>query len=151
MPLVPWRGWLWPWEEFERWFEEFEERWPEFKTAEFIPPVDIYEKGDNLVVETQIVGIEPEKVDISIEDNTLIIKGKSEKKSEVEDKDYYRKEVRYGSFYRAVSLPTSVIGDKAEATYEDGILKITIPKAAKAKEKKIKVKVKKGKTKGEKK
>jgi HSP20 family protein len=145
MPLVPWRPWLWPWEEVEKWFEEFKEIWPEIKSAEFIPPVDIYEKGDNLVVETQIAGIEPENVEISVEDNTLIIKGKSERKSEVEDEDYYRKEVRYGSFYRAISLPTPVIGDKAEATYEDGILTITIPKAAKAKEKKIKVKVKKSK------
>jgi HSP20 family protein len=146
MALIPWRpGWLWrPWED---WWEDvdkwFEEKWPEIKTAEFMPPVDIYEKGNNLIVETPIAGIEPEKVDISIEDNTLILKGRSEKKSEVEEKDYYRKEVRYGSFYRAVSLPTKVIGDKAEASYEDGLLRITIPKAAEAKEKKIQIKVKK--------
>jgi len=146
MALIPWRpGWLWrPWED---WWEDvdkwFEEKWPEIKTAEFMPPVDIYEKDNNLIVETPITGIEPEKVDISIEDNTLILKGKSEKKSEVEEKDYYRKEVRYGSFYRAVSLPTKVIGDKAEASYENGLLRITIPKAAEAKEKKIQIKVKK--------
>ncbi|MFN3301492.1 MAG: Hsp20/alpha crystallin family protein [Patescibacteria group bacterium] len=148
MPLIPWRPWLWrPWEEFEKELEDwFEERWPEIKQAEFMPPVDIYEKGNNIIVETQISGIEPEKVDISVEDNTLILKGKSEKKSEVEEKNYYRKEVRYGSFYRALSLPTKVIGEKAEATYENGILKIVIPKAAEVKAKKIKVKVKKSKS-----
>lgn len=139
MPLIPWRPWLWrPWEELEKWFEE---EWPEIKSAEFIPPVDIYEKGNNLIVETPITGIEPEKVDISVEDNTLILKGKSEKKSEVEDKNYYRKEVRYGSFYRAVTLPTKVVGEKATATYEDGLLRITIPKAVPTKAKKLKVKV----------
>jgi HSP20 family protein len=146
MALIPWRpGWLWrPWEEWwdelDRWFEE---RFPEIKTAEFIPPVDIYEKDDNIVVETLITGIEPEDVEISVEDNTLILKGKSEKKTEVEEEDYYRREIRYGSFYREVTLPAKVIGEKAEATYEDGLLTITIPKAAEAEEKKVKIKVKK--------
>jgi HSP20 family protein len=145
MALIPWRpGWLFrpweDWEDIERWFEE---RWPELKTAEFVPPVDIYEKGNNVIVETPITGIEPDKVDVSVEDNTLILKGRSEKRSEVEEKDYYRKEVRYGSFYREVSLPTKVIGDRAEATYEDGLLRIVIPKAEEAKERKVKIKIKK--------
>lgn len=140
MTLIPWRPWLWrPWEELEDWFEE---KWPEIKTAEFMPPVDVYEKGNNIVVETSITGIEPEKIDISVENNVLTLKGKSEKKSEVEEKNYYRKEVRYGSFYRVVNLPAKVIGDKAEASYEDGLLKVVIPKATPAKEKKIKIKVK---------
>lgn len=139
MALIPWRPWLWrDWEEFEDWFE----KWPEMKLARFTPAVDIYEKGNNVIVETPITGIEPEKVDVTVENNTLILKGKSEKKSEVDEKDYYRKEIRYGSFYRAVTLPTKVIGDKAEATYEDGLLRVTIPKAAEVKEKKIKIKVK---------
>lgn len=144
MALIPWRpGWLWryweDWEDLDKWFEE---RWPEIKSAEFVPPVDIYEKDDNLVIETPITGIEPEKVDVSVEDNTLILKGKSEKKSEIDEKDYYRKEVRYGSFYRAVSLPAKVIGDKAEAEYKDGLLRVVIPKSAEAKEKKVKIKIK---------
>lgn len=140
MALIPWRSWLWrPWEELEDWLEE---KWPEIKRAEFIPPVDVYEKGNNVIVETPITGIEPEKIDILVEDNTLVLRGKSEKKTEVEEKNYYRKEVRYGSFYREIGLPTKVIGDKAEATYEDGLLRIMIPKTAVAKEKKIKIKVK---------
>lgn len=143
MAIIPWRSrWLWePWEELDRWFEE----WPEIKASEFFPPLDVYEKGNKIIVETPIPGIEPEKVDISVKDNVLTIKGKSSKKSEVEDKNYYRKEVRYGSFYRSVDLPAKVIGEKTEATYEDGILKIEIPKAAAKKEKKIKIKVRKSK------
>jgi len=148
MALIPWRPWLWrPWEEIEKLFEEVGEKWPEIKSAEFVPPVDVYEKGNNVIVETPITGIEPEKVDISFENNTLILKGKSEKKSELEEKNYYRKEIRYGSFYRAIGLPTKVISDKAEATYEDGILKITIPKAPETKEKKVKIKIKTAKKK----
>jgi len=72
----------------------------------------------------------------------LIIQGKSEKKSEVEEKNYYRQEVRRGSFCRSVALPTHVVGDKANADYENGMLKITIPKAPEARAKKIDIKIK---------
>jgi HSP20 family protein len=103
------------------------------------PAMDVYEDKDNVIVETPLVGIEPSKVNIEIEDNILKISGQSSHKSEVDDKNYYRKEVRYGSFFRAVSLPKAVIGDKAAANYKDGILKITVPKADEAKPKKITV------------
>jgi HSP20 family protein len=109
----------------------------------FTPAVDMYEDKDNIVVETQLGGIDPEKVNISIENNVLSIKGESEKKSEVEDKNYYRKEIRRGSFYRSIPLPTKVDGDKASAVNEDGLLKITVPKAAEVKPKTIKIQNKK--------
>ncbi len=109
----------------------------------FTPAIDMYEDKDNVVVETQLGGIDPEKVDISIENNVLTIKGESEKKSEVEDKNYYRKEIRRGSFYRSIPLPTKVDGDKAIATNDEGILKITVPKAAEVKPKTIKILAKK--------
>lgn len=104
------------------------------------PAMDIYEDKDNLVVETPLVGIDPAKVNIEIEDNILKISGDSKHQSEVDDQNYYRKEVRYGSFYRAMSLPKAVKGDSASASYKDGILKITVPKAEEAKPKKITVK-----------
>ena len=109
----------------------------------FTPAIDMYEDKDNVVVETQLGGIDPEKVDISIENNVLTIKGESEKKSEVEDKNYYRKEIRRGSFYRSIPLPTKVDGDKALATNEEGILKVTIPKVPEVKAKTIKILAKK--------
>jgi HSP20 family protein len=109
----------------------------------FTPAVDMYEDKDNIVIETQLGGIDPEKVDISIENNVLTIKGESEKKSEVEDKNYYRKEIRRGSFYRSIPLPTKVDGDSASAESGDGILKISIPKASEVKPKTIKIQKKK--------
>lgn len=109
----------------------------------FTPAIDMYEDKDNVVVETQLGGIDPEKVDISIENNVLTIKGESEKKSEVEDKNYYRKEIRRGSFYRSIPLPTKVDGDKAIATNEEGILKVTVPKMPEVKAKTIKILAKK--------
>ncbi len=104
------------------------------------PALDVYEDQDTIIVETPLVGIDPSKVNIEIEDNILKISGDSKHQSEVDDKNYYRKEVRYGSFFRATSLPKAVQGDKASASYKDGILKISVPKAEEAKPKKITVK-----------
>ncbi|HZJ41667.1 MAG TPA: Hsp20/alpha crystallin family protein, partial [Patescibacteria group bacterium] len=109
----------------------------------YTPAVDMYEDKDNIVVETQLAGIDPEKVNISIENNTLCIKGESEKKSEVEDKNYYRKEIRRGSFFRSIPLPTKVDGDNASAVNEGGVLKINIPKSPEIKPKSIKIQNKK--------
>ena len=109
----------------------------------FTPAVDMYEDQDNIIIETQLGGIDPDKVDISIENNVLSVKGESEKKSEVDEKNYYRKEIRRGSFYRSIPLPTKVDGDRATAVNEDGILKITVPKAAEVKPKTIKIQAKK--------
>lgn len=104
------------------------------------PAIDVYEDHDHVTVEAPLVGIDPKDLNIEIEDNILKLSGKSEHKTEVDEKNFYRKEVRYGSFYRAVALPKAVVGDKAEATYKDGILKISMPKAEEAKPKKISIK-----------
>ncbi|MBI3573166.1 MAG: Hsp20/alpha crystallin family protein [Candidatus Kerfeldbacteria bacterium] len=113
---------------------------PMFTHRAMSPAVDIYEDKDQVVVEAPLAGIDPAKVSIEIEDNILKISGTAEHKSEVDDKNYYRKEVRSGAFYRAIALPKAVTGDKASATYKDGILKISIPKADEAKPRKITVK-----------
>ena len=102
-------------------------------------PLDMYEKDNNIIVEAPLPGIDPNQVQISIENDVLSIEGAMEKKTEVDEKEYYRKEVRSGSFHRAVALPSSVAGDQAEASYNDGVLKIVVPKAAAAQKKTIKV------------
>lgn len=118
--------------------------WPSLRGDKgYTPAIDMYEDKNNVIVETQLAGIDPDKVDISIENDVLSVKGESEKKSEVEDKNYYRKEIRHGSFYRSVPLPTHVLGDQATATAEDGVLKISIPKAPESKPKQIKIHTKK--------
>ncbi len=110
--------------------------------GEFAPMMNIYQDKDNVIVETALAGIEPGKVDISIENDVLTISGRTEEKKEVKREDYYRKEIREGSFSRSVILPMPVKADKAEASYDKGIMKIVIPKAEAAKPKKIAVKVK---------
>lgn len=113
-----------------------------FEEMGSIPAIDMYEDKDNVIVETQLAGIDPNKVDIAIENDVLSIKGEAEKQSEIDEKNYYRKEIRRGSFYRSIQLPTHVLGNEAKAKAEDGILKIMIPKAPEAKPNKIKIETK---------
>lgn len=116
---------------------------PMRRMQKFIPAVDVYEDKDNVIVETALSGIDPEKVSITVEGEFLRIEGKEEHTSEVDEKNYYRKEIRSGSFTRAIQLPKSVKSDETNAEYKDGILKITLPKAEEVKPKSIKVNVKK--------
>lgn len=139
--LVPWRPFLEGFEDFDKLFEGMGGK----SMIGGGPAVDIYEKGKDIIVEAPLAGIDPDKVEISIENDVLTMQGKMEKKSEVEDKNYYRREVRAGSFYRQIPLPKPVLGDKASAVYEDGILKVAVPKAPETKSKKIEVKVTKKK------
>ncbi len=140
--LIKWTPFFEPFEELEKAMSEFSPLTRGTQTN-FVPAVDVYEDKDNVIVETQLAGIDPEKVDISIENDVLSIKGESEKKSEVEDKNYYRKEIRRGSFYRNVPLPTHVEGNKASAIAEDGVLKVSIPKLKNGGAQSIKIRTKK--------
>ena len=139
-PLIKWTPFLEPFEDMDKMFSDFS---PMRGMQGFVPAVDIYQDKNSVIVEAQLAGIEPEKVDISIENDVLIIKGESEKKSEVEDKNYYRKEIKSGSFYRSIPLPAHVNGDKASAEAKDGVLKIVVPKALETKPKTIKIKTEK--------
>lgn len=127
-----------PLRDMDRFFEDFSS----WDRANFAPAVDIYQDKDNVVVEASLSGIDPEKVDISIENDVLTISGHTEEKQETKREDYYRKEIREGSFSRSIILPMNVKGDQAEAHYEKGVLKITLPKAEEAKPKKISIKTK---------
>lgn len=142
MALIKWSPFVDQFDDMDKMFGEMMPVWRQTSQS-YVPAIDMYEDKDNVIVETQLAGIDPDKVDISIENDILSIKGESEKKSEVDEKNYYRKEIRRGSFYRSVQLPTHVLGDKASAIAEDGVLKISIPKAAEVKPKSIKIETKK--------
>ncbi|MFA4818499.1 MAG: Hsp20/alpha crystallin family protein [Patescibacteria group bacterium] len=132
LPMFPGFG------DLDKFFDEIS--WP--SVSGLVPALDIYQTKDHIVIETPLAGINPEKVNLSIENDVLTIEGNSEQKTEVDDKDYYRKEVRCGSFHRSVALPAAVNGDKAKATYEKGVLKVIIPKDERAKPKTVRVEVK---------
>jgi HSP20 family protein len=104
------------------------------------PALDIYDADDAIVVKTTVPGVKPEDVEITVTGDTLTIKGQTNGDKEVKEEKYILRERRFGSFCRSITLPTSVVADKAEAAFENGILKLTFPKAEEAKPKVIKVK-----------
>lgn len=113
----------------------------DFLSGGFAPAMDVYQEGDNVIVNVSLPDIDPEKVNVSVENDVLTVTGTMEEKNEVKREDYYHKEIRKGSFSRSVVLPMQVKGEETQAVYEKGVLKITLPKAEEAKPKKIAVKV----------
>ncbi|MEK7139528.1 MAG: Hsp20/alpha crystallin family protein, partial [Patescibacteria group bacterium] len=79
-------------------FEEMDQMmaWPGNRAQAFVPAIDVYQDNDNVYVETALAGVDPTKVEVNIENDVLTIKGASERQSEVDDKNYYRKEIRSG-------------------------------------------------------
>lgn len=99
----------------------------------FIPTVNVYETDDTVNIEMEIPGIEKDALDIDLSDGVLTVKG--EKKDEREDKsrNYHLVERTFGSFSRSFRIPDNLDQDKAKAKYENGILKIELPKKEEAK------------------
>ena len=106
-------------------------------------PWTSYENGDNLVLKAELPGINPDDVEIRVEDNTLYLKGERKFEKEVKEQNYHRVERSYGTFTRTFSLPNSVDADKVAANYKDGVLTLTMPKKEEAKPKTIKINVSK--------
>ena len=102
----------------------------------------MYQTDENVVIRASVPGVKPEEVDITITGSTLTIKGETRSEQEVKKEDYFRQERSYGAFTRSITLPSSLETDKAEATFENGVLSLTIPKAEAMKPKQIKVKPK---------
>ncbi len=93
-----------------------------------VPPVDVYEEGDAYVVEAPMPGLDPSKIELSIDRDVLAVKATHERKLEIDEKNYYRKEVRHGLVFRKVPLPGLVQDEAVEAKYENGVLKVHLPK-----------------------
>lgn len=108
-----------------------------------IPPVDMYETKETIVIETTLPGADPKKVSVEIENGMLTIKGSCERKTEVDEKNYYRKEIRSGQVFRQIPLPARLQDKDAMASFENGILRVEIPKSPEAKPQSIKIDVKK--------
>ena len=105
------------------------------------PAVDVYETNDSIVMKADLPDVKQNEVDVSIEGNTLTIKGERKREKEVNEKSYYRSERTYRSFLRSFTLPGTVDPEKIEATFTNGVLKLTLPKREETKPKQIKVKV----------
>ena len=109
-------------------------------------PVDIYETDDAVVIESVMPGVQADDIDISIDGDLLRIRGDIHERHETngdEPRSYHLREIRRQRFFRAVRLPTMVESEQAEAELEDGLLRLTLPKAEEVKPKQITVKAKK--------
>ena len=104
------------------------------------PAVEIYEKGDDLVVRAELPGVEKNDIEVNVEDGVLVLKGERKRSSEVEEAKVYRVERSYGSFVRRFSLPRGLDASRVSAALENGVLEITLPKADEAKSKKVEIK-----------
>jgi len=137
MPIIPWK----PFDDLENFFEGDNWFLPIKPSG---PAMDVYETEKEVVAELNLPGIDPDKVNISVENQILQVSGVSEEKKEEKKKGYWRKEIRKGSFERSISLPVPIKEDEVEASYEKGVLKIVMPKAEKkpSEAKKIKIKTK---------
>jgi HSP20 family protein len=103
--------------------------------------VDMVENKDDFVVKASVPGINPDDLDISYSDDTLTIKGEIKQDKEVKEDQYHLRERRYGAFTRTITLPNKIKGDAIEASYQNGVVTLRLPKAEEVKPKRIAIKV----------
>jgi len=103
------------------------------------PTVDIFERGDDLVLRAEVPGVRKEALDLSVEGNVLTLRGNRVREEKIAEQSYHRTERSYGSFTRSFTLPSTVDATNIAASYKDGVLDVVLPKADTAKPKKIEV------------
>jgi HSP20 family protein len=113
----------------------------ELASRNWAPAVDIYETDHNLVIKTELPGIDPKDVEVRVENNTLVLQGERKFEKNTSEENYHRVERSYGTFSRSFTLPSSVNTENAQAEYKDGILTLTLAKREEAKPKTIKIQV----------
>jgi HSP20 family protein len=151
--LEVWRpfGELSPLRDFERVRRDMDRLWNSFfegglrrrgeEPGEWFPSLDVSETKNNIVIKTEVPGLDPKDIDISLNEGVLTIKGEKKQEKEEKEENYYLIERSFGSFSRSIRLPGDVQGDKISASCKNGVLKVTLPKSEEAKKKEIKIKV----------
>ena len=124
-------------------FRDFNDGESSLTTTNFIPAVDIYEDEKKIVLKVEVPGIPEKDLDVTVENNTLVVKGERKFEKEEKEENFHRIERRYGSFFRAFTLPATVETENIDAKYEDGLLKLDLKKKPEAQPKQIKVNVNK--------
>jgi HSP20 family protein len=109
--------------------------------ASFVPAVDIYEDPQKVVLKLEVPGIDQKDMDIRVENQTLTVKGERKFEAEEKEQNFHRIERRYGSFFRAFTLPSSVDAENVQASYNSGVLKLEVAKKPEAQPKQVKINV----------
>jgi len=113
-------GWMMPWPR----------RHLEGEMLMLTPTVDVLRRGEDMLIRAELPGVKPDELDISVTQNTLTIKGGRREEHETKDEDYYVRESSFGTFERTIRLPEGAEIDHIKAEFTDGVLEITVPKAA---------------------
>jgi HSP20 family protein len=103
------------------------------------PSLDVYEEGDNLVVEAQLPGMKPDDIEVNVERGVLTISGRTESEQERKERNYLLREKRSGRFSRSLQLPNTYRTEECQANFEHGVLRLTFPKAEEAKPRRIQI------------
>lgn len=128
--------------QMNRLFEPFEsENREDLFRGTWLPPVDVAEEDDRLVVRAEIPGVKKEDIDVQFENGMLTIRGERKLEKPENGRNYHRVERIYGSFTRSFTLPASVDPDRITASYTDGVLELMVPKREEAKPKQIRIAV----------
>ena len=120
-------------------FRDLNEADSPLTTASFVPAVDIYEDEKKVVLKLEVPGVDQKDLDVSVENHTLTVKGERKFESEEKEQNFHRIERRYGSFFRAFTLPSTVDSENVQAVYNNGVLKLELAKKAEAQLKQIKI------------
>lgn len=102
--------------------------------------LDVAEQDDKFIVKASVPGIEPEDIEVTLNEGVLTIKGETKDDREVKEENYHLRERRFGSFVRRITLPNNIDAQNVEATNENGVLTLTLPKAEEVKPHRIEVK-----------
>ncbi len=122
-------------------FRDLNEEEEPVAAASFVPAVDIYEDAKKIVLKLEVPGMEEKDLDIRVEDHTLTVKGERKFEAEEKEQNFHRIERRYGSFFRAFTLPSTVDTESVQASYNAGVLKLELAKKPEAQPKQIKINV----------
>jgi len=140
-----------PFEEMERWMEDFLPRrwmpwrsWPSMSELSrlmdrFAPRIDLIDRDEEIVLRAGIPGVAKDDLNISVTDNAVTFSGTTKREEKEEKGNYHRSEIEHGEFARTVGLPAMIDTEQAKATFQDGILEVTLPKLSKAKRRQITV------------
>jgi HSP20 family protein len=126
----------------DRVFEDFFSRSPSNVGGYGTIDINMVQTDDAVVIKASIPGIKPDEINISITGDSLTIRGETKEDEEFKNSDYHIREMRYGSFARSILLPCRIVSDMANAEFENGVLKLTLPKAEEVKPKTITIKAK---------
>jgi HSP20 family protein len=128
--------------EMDRFFDDFFSRNPDSFEGYGNISLDMIQTDNDVIIKASMPGVKPEDLKISITGDHLTIRGETKSDEDTKKADYHLREIRYGSFARSILLPSQVVADKAKAEFENGMLKLVLPKAEEVKPKTITVKAK---------